>query len=71
MKTTLDKLFQWPAKLDSMGNSIQPVLVLCLTASECLYCTLYLLIFKCTFLIFTEKQHYTASPRKELRTGTE
>lgn len=56
MKTTLDKLLQWPAKLDSIGNSVQSVLVLCPTASEHLSCTLYLLIFKCTFLIFTKKK---------------
>lgn len=57
MKTTLDKLLPWPAKLDSTGNSVQPVLVLCPTASEHLSCTHYLLIFKCTFSLFTEKQH--------------
>lgn len=57
MKTTLDKLLQRPAKLDSTGNSVEPVLVPCPTASEHLSCTLYLLIFKCTFFTFTEKQY--------------
>lgn len=57
MKTTLDKLLQRPAELNSTGNSVQPVLVLSPTASEQLSFTLYLLIFKCTFSLFTEKQH--------------
>ena len=50
MKTTLDKLLQWPAKLDSIGNSVEPVLVPCPTASEHLSCTLYLPISNAYFL---------------------